>query len=146
MSEQDKLAGIIIDILKEFRNLIVLPTDKTIESTFKWSLILSAITTLCTLLKVYTFVSWQGAWLCTAVLFALLYKERRDNDALLRMYHSVELSARKIKSRAEDAGAHIRMQRNHERTDADPEKARTSRNFLGSISNHSGSLRGSRRR
>ena len=146
MSEQDKLAQIIIDILKGFRNLIILPTDKTIESTFKWSLILSATTTVCALLKVYTFISWQGAWLCTGVLFALLYKERRENDALLRMYHSVELSARKIKSRAENASTNIRMRRNHECSHADSEETGTRKSFARGTGDGSGHLHGSRRR
>jgi hypothetical protein len=104
MKEQEKISLGIHGFLLSVYDTISLPTHSTLESTFKLSLVLLLCSVLSTVLKFYTFVSWQGCLLCSGALTILLYLERRENDALLRMYRNARVSAEKVIQRAKTAG------------------------------------------
>ena len=104
MDDKEKMSLLIYNAILSVRDTLSLPTHKTIEKTLIYSVVLLVCSALSTLLRFYTFVSWQGALLCTLLLVLLLWIERRENDALLRMYRTAELSAKKAMRRAKDAG------------------------------------------
>ena len=104
MDDKEKMSLLIYNAILSVRDTLSLPTHKTIEKTLIYSVVLLVCSALSTLLRFYTFVSWQGALLCTLLLVLLLWIERRENDALLRMYRTAELSAKKVMRRAKDAG------------------------------------------
>lgn len=100
MKEQERISLGIHGFLLSVYDTISLPTHSTLENTFKMSLVLLLCSIVSTLLEFYTFVSWQGCLLCSGALTILLYLERRENDALLRMYRNARVSAEKVIQRA----------------------------------------------
>lgn len=124
MNENEKLARTIYTMLKNLKQVILLPTDKSLEDTFKFSLLLTCVSAISSLLGFFTFISWQGALTCTAFLLFLLFIERRENDALLRMYKHAQLSAQKVKQRAKDASASRYVQRGTKRTATNKKEVR----------------------
>lgn len=108
MKDFERLSLSIHGMLLKTYETISLPTHVTLEGTFKFSLILLACSVLSTLLGFYTFISWQGCLICVVLLTILLFIERSENDALLRMYRTARLSAEKALRRAASAGTGIR--------------------------------------
>lgn len=107
MTDQEKISVSFYKIIVSIKDAFSLPTHNTIESTLKLSVVLFVCTVLSTLLGFYTFISWQGSLLCTVFHVVLLYKERSENDALLRMYRNARVSAEKAVQRAKNAGASV---------------------------------------
>lgn len=140
MSDQDRFAQLLIEVLKSCRDLIFLPTDKRMETTFKWSLCLTALNAIFAILGVYTFLSWEGCLLCSLMLFLLLFIERRENDALSRMYHTVELSVKEAKRRAESASTSIGVRRSGKRDNPAKQKAGGKTSTRGRNNNTRGSV------
>lgn len=105
MNDKERVSVSIYKIFEGFKDTFTLPTDATLEKTLKFSALLLVCSILSELLGFYTFLSWQGCLLCTGILVALLWVERRENDALLRMYRDARVSAKKVMQRAKDAGA-----------------------------------------
>lgn len=105
MDDKEKLSVSIYYMFEAFRDTLSLPTDATLEKSMKFSALLFVCSGISQLLGFYTFISWQGALLCTVILIGLLWVERRENDALLRMYRNARLSAKKAAQRAKDASA-----------------------------------------
>lgn len=124
MNENEKLARTIYTMIKNLKQVILLPTDKSLEDTFKFSLLLTCISAVSSLLGFYTFISWQGALTCTVFLLFLLFIERRENDALLRMYKHAQLSAQKVKQRAKSTSTGRHVQRGTKRTTANKKEIR----------------------
>lgn len=107
MNDKERLSLCFYNILVGMKDTLALPNDSTLEKCMKLSASLFAITVVCKLLGLYTFISWQGSLACTVILVALLWKERRENDALLRMYRNARISAQKASQYAKAAGAYL---------------------------------------
>lgn len=107
MNDKERLSLCFYSILVSMRDTLSLPTDSTLEKCLKLSAALFATTVISRLLGFFTFISWQGSLLCTVILVALLWKERRENDALLRMYRNARVSAQKAAQYAKTAGAYL---------------------------------------
>lgn len=105
MDDKEKLSVSIYHLFVGFKDTFTLPTDATLEKTMKFAALMFLCSALSSLLGLYTFVSWQGCLVCLIVLIALLWVERRENDALLRMYRNARVSAQKVAQRAKDASA-----------------------------------------
>lgn len=111
MNDNSRISLMIYNTLVSIKNTLSLPTHATLEKTFIYSLILFGCSILSTLLKFYTFISWQGCLICIIALFTLLWIERSENDALLRMYRTVRVSAEKTLQRTKTAGSGSRSTR-----------------------------------
>lgn len=107
MDDKEKLSLCFYGVLVSMKDTLSLPTDSTLDKCMKLSISMFALTLVCNLLGLYTFISWQGSLLCSAILVALLWKERRENDALLRMYRNARVSAQKATQYAKAASAYI---------------------------------------
>ncbi len=107
MKDSEKLSLQIYGIILSVRDTLSLPTHKTLEKTLYYSLALLLCSIVSTLTGFYTFVSWQGCLLCNVLLIILLWIERSENDALLRMYKSAKVSTRKALNKAKEAGSTI---------------------------------------
>lgn len=117
MNNKEKISLCVYDIVLSVRDTISLPTHETLERTLKFSLLLLVCSILSSLLGFYTFISWQGCLICIVLLVILLWIERSENDALLRMYSSAKLSAEKALRRAKDAGSSISSRRSADNND-----------------------------
>lgn len=111
VTDIEKISVGVHDALVSITNTLTLPTHKTLLKTFKLSVTVTAISFLSNLIGFYTFISWQGALLCTCMLFVFLYMERRNNDELLRVYGSAKLRAEEAIRRAKGAGAGLHSRR-----------------------------------
>lgn len=107
MDDKERLSLSIYDIVHSVKDTFSLPTHATLEKTLYYSLALLVSSILSKLLGFYTFVSWQGCLICVALLVTLLWMERSENDALLKMYRTAKLSAEKAVRRAKTAGSSI---------------------------------------
>lgn len=134
---EEKFAQLIYNIVIDVRDTLSLPTHKTLATTTAFSLGLFAVSLLADLLKFYTFVSWQGSLICTIALVILLWIERSENDALLRMYRSARASAEKAVCRAKTAGSNLNSKRSANRNDRN-KQATGKRNERGSKGKNSG--------
>ena len=105
MDDKERLSVSIYHLFVGFKDTFTLPTDATLEKTMKFAALMLLCSALSSLLGLYTFVSWQGCLICLIVIVALLWVERRENDALLRMYRNARVSAQKVAQRAKDASA-----------------------------------------
>ena len=81
MNDKEKLSLCIYRIMRNFRDTLSLPTHATLEKTLYYSLGLLSCSIVSSLLGFYTFISWYGAFTCTALLILLLWLERSENDA-----------------------------------------------------------------
>lgn len=111
MTDKERFSVSFYKIIVCIKDAFTLPTHNTVEQTLILSAILFGCTTLSTLLGFYTFISWQGALICTVFHVVLLYKERSENDALLRMYRNARVSAEKVMQRAKSASTSISGER-----------------------------------
>ena len=111
MNDKEKLSLAFYNILVGFRDTLSLPTHATLEKCMKLSACMFLLTVVCKLLGLFTFISWQGSLACTLILVALLWKERSENDALLRMYRNARISAQKAAQYAKTAGANLDARR-----------------------------------
>lgn len=113
MSEKDKerLSLSMYNAVLGVRDTISLPTHKTLEKTFYFSIALLGSSILSTVIGFYTFLSWQGCLLCVALLTILLFIERSENDALLKMYRNARLSTQKVVRRAKNVSASVSSKR-----------------------------------
>lgn len=107
MKDDEKLSLAIYDIVLSVRNTLSLPTHKTLEKTLYYSLALFGCSLLSELIGFYTFISWQGCLICIVLIIALLFIERSENDALLKMYRTARVSAEKAVRRAKTAGTSV---------------------------------------
>ena len=107
MNEKEIISLSIYDIVHSVKNTFSLPTHATLEKTFYYSVALLFCSILSELLGFYTFISWQGDLLCVGLLVLLLWMERSENDALLKMYRTAKVSAEKAVRRAKTAGSNI---------------------------------------
>lgn len=107
MNDKEKLSVSFYHILVGIKETLSLPTDRTLEKVLKFSALLTVLTLVLNLMGFFTFLSWQGCLICTIILVALLWKERSENDALLRMYRDARVSAQKVAQYAKDAGARV---------------------------------------
>lgn len=103
MDDKERLSLYLYDIVISIRDTLSLPTHKSLEKTFYFSLGLLLCSLLSELLGFYTFISWQGCLICIGLLLLLLWLERSENDALLRMYRTARISAEKAVRRAKSA-------------------------------------------
>lgn len=104
MDELNKISKNFYKVVLAFKDALVLPTDSSLFSTFKYSCVLTVICLLAKLLGFYTFLSWYGCLTCTLLLLLLLLIERSENHALLEMYRAAQVRARKIARRQQEAG------------------------------------------
>ena len=104
MDNKERLSLYLYDIVISIRDTLSLPTHKSLEKTFYFSLGLLLCSLLSELLGFYTFISWQGCLICIGLLLLLLWLERSENDALLRMYRTARLSAQKVVRRRQTSG------------------------------------------
>ena len=111
MTESEKLSVSIYSIAEGLKDTVSLPTPDTVEKTTFLSVILFGCSLVSEAIGMYTFISWQGAGLCTLVLVVLLYMERSENNALSRMYRNARLSIKKDATRAKNAGTRIHSRR-----------------------------------
>lgn len=111
MNDKERLSLSMYNIILGLRNTLSLPSHDVLEKTLYYSLGLLCCSTISQLMGFYTFISWNGALLCTALLILLLWKERSENDALLRMYTAARLSARKVARKGKSASASLSARR-----------------------------------
>lgn len=111
MNDYEKLSVSFHTILMGFRDTLSLPTDSSLEKCLKLSAVLTVLTAVLKLVGIYTFLSWQGCLFCTAILVTLLWIERSENDALLRMYSNARVSAQKAAQYAKSASSSISSKR-----------------------------------
>ena len=111
MNDYEKLSVSFHTLLMGFRDTLSLPTDSTLEKCLKLSAVLTVLTAVLKLIGIYTFLSWQGCLFCTAILVTLLWIERSENDALLRMYSNARVSAQKAAQYAKSASSSISSKR-----------------------------------
>lgn len=104
MDDKERLSVSLYKIVCSIKDTLSLPTHATLEKTLYYSFGLFCCSGLSKLMGFYTFISWQGALLCTALLILLLWIERSENDALLRMYRTARLSAQKVVRRRQTSG------------------------------------------
>lgn len=109
--DDKKISLSIYGIVLSVRDTLSLPTHKTIATSAAFSAGLFVVSLVFDLLEFYVFISWQGALMCTLALVLLLWIERSENDALLRMYRSARVSTEKVVLRAKTAGSHINSKR-----------------------------------
>ena len=114
MDNKERISLSMYNIIKGIRDSLSLPTHSVLAKTLYYSIGLLCCSALSKLLGLYTFISWQGALLCTALLILLLWRERSENDALLRMYSAARLSARKIALKGKSAGTSLSARRPHD--------------------------------
>lgn len=112
LTDIEKISVGIHDGLVSIIDTLSLPTNKTLMKSFKYSLALTGVSLLSDLLGFYTFISWQGALLCTCLLFMFMYMERRESNELLRMYGSAKLRVEETLRWAKNAGSSFRTGRN----------------------------------
>ena len=124
MNDKERLSLQIYPIILSVRDTLSLPTHKTLEKTLYYSLGLLLSSLLSELLGFYTFISWQGCLICIGLLILLLWIERSENDALLRMYRSARVSAEEAMRRAANASSRISGQRGANVSDSTSEKTR----------------------
>lgn len=122
MNDKERLSLQIYPIILSVRDTLSLPTHKTLEKTLYYSLGLLLSSLLSELLGFYTFISWQGCLICIGLLILLLWIERSENDALLRMYRSARVSAEEAMRRAANASSRISGQRGANVSDSTSEK------------------------
>lgn len=111
MDDKERISLSIYDLFVSVRDTFSLPTHKTLEKTFYFSIALFVCSVLSELLGFYTFISWQGCIICVALLLILLWMERSENDALSKMYRAARLSAEKTIRRAKAASSSISSKR-----------------------------------
>lgn len=124
MDDKERFSLYLYDIAISIRDTLSLPTHKTLEKTFYFSLGLLLCSLLSELLGFYTFISWQGCLICIGLLLLLLWLERRENDALLRMYRTARVSAEKAVRRAKSASTGVSSGRSSDVNNSSTEKAR----------------------
>lgn len=107
MEEKERLSLAIYNIAVGIKETISLPTDKTLAKTLIMSGALFLVSFVSWLLGLYTFISWQGCLICTIFLVVLLFVERRENDALLKMYSNARLHTEQALQRAKATSARI---------------------------------------
>ena len=98
--EQERLSLSFYRVLSNLHKVLAFPTHATLEKSFKFSLVMSACTGISTLLGYYTFITWYSALTCTAIIFIVLWRERAENDALIKMYTRARQRAESAKKRA----------------------------------------------
>lgn len=111
MDDKERLSLSIYSIVNSIKDTLSLPSHDILEKTLYYSLGLLCCSVMSKLLGFYTFIEWPGALLCTALLILLLWLERSENDALLRMYSNARLSARKIARKGKSASAYLSARR-----------------------------------
>ena len=111
MDIKKRISLSIYNIVLSVRDTLSLPTHNTLEKTLYYSAALLACSILSELIGFYTFISWQGALICVVALVALLWMERSENDALLKMYRTARVSAEKALRRAKAASSGISSKR-----------------------------------
>ena len=105
MTESEKLSVSIYNIVEGMKDTISLPTPTTLEKTVQLSTFLFGCSLVSDMIGMYTFISWQGAGLCTLFLGVLFYMERSENNALSRMYRNPRVSSKKDVRRAKSSGS-----------------------------------------
>lgn len=100
MKDSEKISLSLYKVVLSIRDTLSLPTHKTLEKSLYLSIALFVCSAISTLLGFYTFISWQGALICTISLVVLLFMERNENDTLLRMYKSAQVAAKRVKKAA----------------------------------------------
>ncbi len=93
--EKEKLSLAMYDIVLSIRNNISLPTHGTISKVLVLSIALFVCSVISSLLRFYTFISWEGSLICVIVLLILLWVERAQNDTLIRAYKAGAKYAKK---------------------------------------------------
>ena len=124
MTESEKLSVSIYSIAEGLKDTVSLPTPDTVEKTTFLSVILFGCSLVSDAIGMYTFISWQGAGLCTLVLGVLLYMERSENNALSRMYRNARVSIEKDVKRAKDAGSRLSGRRSSNSNNRTKQKAK----------------------
>lgn len=124
MDDKERFSLYLYDIAISIRDTLSLPTHKTLEKTFYFSLGLLLCSLLSELLGFYTFISWQGCLVCIGLLLLLLWLERSENDALLRMYRTARVSAEKAVRRAKSASTGVSSRRSPDVNNSSTKKAR----------------------
>ena len=124
MTESEKLSVSIYSIAEGLKDTVSLPTPDTVEKTTFLSVILFGCSLVSEAIGMYTFISWQGAGLCTLVLGVLLYMERSENNALSRMYRNARVSIEKDVKRAKDAGSRLSSRRSANSNNRTKQKAK----------------------
>lgn len=121
MDNKEKLSVGVYNLVVNIRDTLSLPTHSTIAKTFYYSLLLLVCSIVSELLGFYTFISWYGCLTCVIVLTILLWIERRENDALLKMYRTARLSAEKVVCRAKAASINVGGERSSNQRNRSPE-------------------------
>ena len=124
MDDKERISLQIYDIVLSIRDTLSLPTHASLEKTLYFSMGLLLCSILSELLKFYTFISWQGCLICIVLLLLLLWIERSENDALLRMYRSARVSAEKALRRAKNASANSGSRRSANNNNSSSETPR----------------------
>ena len=123
MTESEKLSVSIYSIAEGLKDTVSLPTPDTVEKTTFLSAILFGCSLVSEAIGMYTFISCQGAGLCTLVLGVLLYMERSENNALSRMYRNARVSSKKDVRRAKSSGSSKRGGRSTDSNRSTKQKA-----------------------
>ena len=124
MTESEKLSVSIYNIVEGMKDTISLPTPTTLEKTVQLSAFLFGCSLVSDMIGMYTFISWQGAGLCTLFLGVLFYMERSENNALSRMYRNARVSIEKDVKRAKDAGSRLSSRRSANSNNRTKQKAK----------------------
>jgi hypothetical protein len=111
MDDKEKLSLSIYDAVCSVKDTLSLPIHSTIVKTLYYSLALLACSIFSELTGFYTFISWQGCLACSVLLVILLWIERSENDALLKMYRAARVSTEKALRRAKAASTRYSSKR-----------------------------------
>lgn len=98
--ERERLSLLIYNVVWDIRNTLTLPVHDTLYKSFLYSLMMFGICLISSLAGIYSFISWQGALICSIVLGVLLWVERAQNDAYIRTYKAARATFKKAQQRA----------------------------------------------
>lgn len=98
--EKERLSLAIYDVVWSMKNTLSFPVHDTLYKSFLYSLLMFGIIIIAKLLKVYTFLSWQGCLICALVLGILLWVERAQNNAYERTLEQARRALKEAKKKA----------------------------------------------
>lgn len=85
--QSHRLVVLFCNSITELNDTIIMPTTDNIEELWKYACALFAITALFSYFNVYTFISWQGALLHTFIMTFIMFKEKGDQNIIMKAYN-----------------------------------------------------------
>ena len=125
--EKEKLSLAMYDIVVSIKDNVTLPTHTTIARVLVLSIAMLICSIISSLLKFYTFVSWQGCLVCVTVLLILLWVERAQNDTLIKAYEAGKKYAKKAESVAQLARGKAQPKPKQSTTKQKPKSAKSTK-------------------